>query len=201
MSNRIIVGLAVGAFVLTGCSSSDHQTEARSTPSASPTSLAQSQASKAATAKAEATARARTVAIVAAKARAAVHAKTVAHARAVAQAKAVAAERARQDAALAKAQRDAAAQAQAVADAKAAKKAKVVKRPSSTKCRSLAEVAAGVPGAVDCIGIAQENAAMAMKDAKYHCHPGDEMLKTGCWDSRWPQRKWRATHPGQPFPG
>ena len=84
MSKHLIVGLAVGALVLTGCSSSDHETGAP----ASPSSSVQAQASRAAAAHAVAVAKGKQQAAALAKAKtAAVHARAVAHADAVARVK------------------------------------------------------------------------------------------------------------------
>jgi hypothetical protein len=163
---EVLVGLAVGALVLTGCSSSDNQSAPKSTSSAPV------QASKAAADHAAAVVRGNKQAQAAIKAKAAakaahtlavahakalVHAKAVSHAKEVAHQSAVAhaqalAKQAKVDAATAQqkaAQQKAAQQAQAVADAKAAKRAKQTDSNPLANCVLHKQVPTSVPFCTD----------------------------------------------------
>jgi hypothetical protein len=193
---RIMVALfAVGALALAGCSSSDNQGASLSThPSQARTSKAdEAKAAAEARAKAHATAVAHAKAGAAAKVKAA-HARALSDQRAAAHARAVA-EQTRQNAA--QVRRKVARQAQYLADAKAAKKAAAKKAKPRYTCDPTENSCA--PGTYNPGDSPYPKDQPSVKPKS--CKPGDEMLVSGCWDPGWPQRKWRATHPGQPFPG
>jgi len=124
-----------------------------------------------------------------------------AHAAAVAKANAAAKAKAHRQAVARAAHAKAVRHAQVLARAKAAAHAKDASR---VKAQAVAGTQAGraatKPNVDPNAGPNAEALAMAKKDPKLHCHPGDEMLKTGCWDPGWPQRKYYFTHPGQPYP-
>jgi hypothetical protein len=144
---KVIVGLAMGAVVLTGCSSSDNQSAPQSTSSAQAQVSKAAAAHAAAVAQASQQAKARTAAKAKAVAKAkAAHARAVAHAKAVGYAQALA-KQAKVNAATA--QRKAAQQAQAVADARAAKRAKETDSNPLANCVLHKQVPTSVPFCTD----------------------------------------------------